>query len=59
MGWQGSIVDLSFAAGTIIEGLIILNHDSYVPQQWHGTLLVIACVAFAIFFNTFFPGNCL
>lgn len=54
MGWQGSIVGLSFAAGTIIEGLIILNHDSYVPQQWHGTLLVIACVAFAIVFNTSF-----
>ena len=52
MGWQGSVVGLSFAAGTIIEGLIILNHDSYVPQQWHGTLLVIAVVAFAIIFNT-------
>lgn len=52
MGWQGSIVGLSFAAGTIIEGLIILNNDSYTPKQWHGTLLVIAMVAFAIIFNT-------
>ena len=52
MGWQGSVVGLSFAAGTIMEGLIILNHDSYVPQQWHGTLFVIAVVAFAIVFNT-------
>lgn len=52
MGWQGSVVGLSFAAGTIIEGLIILNNDSYQPEQWHGTLLVIACVSFAIIFNT-------
>ena len=52
MGWQGSIVGISFAAGTIIEGLIILNDNSYAPQQWHGTLLVIAVVAFSIIFNT-------
>ncbi|KAL8822278.1 MAG: hypothetical protein Q9191_006981 [Dirinaria sp. TL-2023a] len=52
MGWQGSVVGLSFAAGTIIEGLIILNNDSYKAHQWHGTLLVIGVVAFAIIFNT-------
>jgi len=52
MGWQGSIVGLSFAAGTIIQGLISLNNSTYVPQRWHGTLLVIAMVSFAIVFNT-------
>ena len=90
-GWQGSVVGLSFAAGTIvsdhfldsfgriqmigwcispadassilgegmltqkqhqIQGLITLNNSSYSPQQWHGTLLVIAMVVFAIVFNT-------
>ena len=50
-GWQGSVVGLSFAAGTIIEGLITLNDSTYAPQRWHGTLLVIAFVAFAIVFN--------
>lgn len=39
-------------AGTIIQGLITLNNETYVPQGWHGTLLVIAIVSFAIFFNT-------
>ena len=57
MGWQGSIVGLSFAAGTIVEGLIILNNDSYTPEQWHGTLLVIAMVAFSIIFNTSLAGK--
>ena len=51
-GWQGSVVGLSFLAGTIIQGLIALNHDTYLPQRWHGTLLVIAVVMFCIVFNT-------
>ena len=53
-GWQGSVVGLSFLAGTIVQGLVALNHPSYVPQRWHGTLLVIAVVTFCIFFNTSF-----
>ena len=48
------MVGLSFVAGTIIQGLITLNNPSYEPQQWHGTLLVIAVVAFSIIFNTTF-----
>ena len=52
MGWQGSVVGLSFVAGTIIQGLIALQDASYEPQQWHGTLLIIAVVLFCIIFNT-------
>ncbi|KAL8717563.1 MAG: hypothetical protein Q9181_008308, partial [Wetmoreana brouardii] len=53
IGWQGSIVGLSFVAGTIVQGLITLNNPSYEPQQWHGTLLVIAAVVIAIAVNIF------
>ncbi|KAL8703800.1 MAG: hypothetical protein Q9201_003015 [Fulgogasparrea decipioides] len=53
IGWQGSIVGLSFVAGTIVQGLITLNNPSYEPQQWHGTLLVIAAVAIAMAVNVF------
>ncbi|KAL8691202.1 MAG: hypothetical protein Q9224_004231 [Gallowayella concinna] len=52
MGWQGAVVGLSFVAGTIIQGLITLQNPTYEPQQWHGTLLVIAVVLFCIIFNT-------
>ena len=52
IGWQVSIVALSFAAGTMIQGLLVLNVPSYTPHRWHGTLLVIACASFAIVFNT-------
>ena len=39
---------MAFLAGTMIQGLIILTQPDYVPQQWHGTLLVIAITAFCI-----------
>ncbi|KAL8789180.1 MAG: hypothetical protein Q9213_001287 [Squamulea squamosa] len=54
MGWQSAVVGLSFVAGTIIQGLIALQNPTYEPQQWHGTLLVIAVVLFCIVFNTSF-----
>ncbi|KAI4129166.1 MAG: hypothetical protein LQ341_006596, partial [Variospora aurantia] len=53
IGWQGAIVGLSFVAGTIVQGLITLNNPNYVPQQWHGTLLVIAAVVIAVAINVF------
>ncbi|EGD99721.1 GABA permease [Trichophyton tonsurans CBS 112818] len=50
---QCAIVTIAFLAGTIIQGLLILNLPEYIPQRWHGTLLVIAISAFSIIFNTF------
>ncbi|KAF1850649.1 amino acid transporter [Cucurbitaria berberidis CBS 394.84] len=52
LGWQTGIASIAFLAGAQIQGLIVLNNDSYVPQRWHGTLLVIAVASFAIIFNT-------
>src|SRR2546423_13826106 len=43
----------SFLAGTIIQGLIVLNNPSYVFERWHGTMLTIAVAVFSIIFNTF------
>jgi amino acid transporter len=37
----------------MIQGLLILNNPDYIPESWHGTLLVIAVTAFCIIFNTF------
>ena len=52
MGWQLTIVAVSYAGGSNIQGLIILNNEMYVPEAWHGTLLIIAITAFSVFFNT-------
>ena len=46
-------MSIAFLAGTIIQGLIILNDPTYVFERWQGTMLVIAITAFAIVFNTF------
>ena len=37
----------------MIQGLIVLNDPTYVPQRWQGTLLFYAVVLFGLFFNTF------
>lgn len=54
LGWQTGCASTSFMVGTMVQGLIALNHpDTYVHEGWHGTLLTIAAAAFAAFFNTF------
>ncbi|KAE8392372.1 hypothetical protein ETB97_012696 [Aspergillus alliaceus] len=57
MGWQCAIVSIAFLAGTIIQGLIVLNDSAYSFQRWHGTLLIVAITAFSILFNTFLAKN--
>ncbi|PYH96799.1 amino acid permease [Aspergillus ellipticus CBS 707.79] len=57
MGWQCAIVSIAYLTGTIIQGLIVLNHPTYVFERWHGTLLVVAITAFSILFNTFLAKN--
>lgn len=52
LGWQTGLASITYIAGTLIQGLIVLNNDDYIFERWHGTLLVIAIVAFAVIFNT-------
>ena len=36
----------------MIQGLIVLNHPSYVFQRWHGTLLLYAIILVCLVVNT-------
>ena len=54
LGWQTGYASIAFIAGTLIQGLVVLNNPDYIFQRWHGTLLVIAITCFSILFNTFF-----
>lgn len=54
IGWQSGVAGTSFMVGTIIQGLIVLNYESYAYRSWHGTLLVIGVTSFGIAFNTIF-----
>jgi choline transport protein len=54
VGWQVGLASLCFIVGTVIQGLIVLdNLNTYHFERWHGTLLVMAIVAFCILFNSF------
>ncbi|RMZ77239.1 hypothetical protein DV738_g4527, partial [Chaetothyriales sp. CBS 135597] len=52
IGWQVYNASVAFLVGTIIQGLIVLNDETYLYKRWHGTLLAIAVVLFSISFNT-------
>lgn len=48
--WQATATSVTYLTATQIQGLMILNYPDYLPQRWHGTLLMIAIVA--VFFVT-------
>ena len=56
VAWQAAIASGAFLAGTVIQGLIILNYPNYVPQPWQGLLLIWACLLVAVFVNTVVSG---
>jgi choline transport protein len=41
-----------FICGLLIQGLLILNYPTYIPQRWHGTLLFWAVLCFGLVINT-------
>ena len=51
--WQGVVAADAYIAGTLVQGLFILNYPGYEYQRWHGTLLFYAVLAFALFINTY------
>lgn len=51
MAYQAGNASGLFATGTLIQGLIFVNHPSYAAPAWQGTLLVIANVVIVSIFN--------
>ncbi|KAI4199835.1 MAG: hypothetical protein LQ350_004366 [Teloschistes chrysophthalmus] len=51
-GWQAFVASVFYLTGTLIQGLIVLEHPDYEPKLWHGTLLFWAIAACAVFVNT-------
>jgi hypothetical protein len=50
-GWQAVSGSAPFLAGTMIQGLLVLNNPNYVFERWHGTLLYWAVLAVALTVN--------
>lgn len=53
LGWQAGTASTAFLSGTMIQGLIVLWDETYVPTRWQGTLLTIAMALVMTFFNTY------
>lgn len=51
-GWQAILAGGGYFGGATIVALVQLNHENYVPELWHGTLLFWAIIVIAIFINT-------
>ena len=52
-GWQSAITGIGFLVAGIIQGLAILNYDTYEPERWQVTLMIIAVVSICVILNTF------
>lgn len=50
-GWQASVGSGAYLTGTMVQGLLALTQPSYVPQNWHGTLLYWAVMLFCVTIN--------
>lgn len=59
LGWQVGNSLLAFVLATQVQGLAILNHESYQPERWHLTPITIAiltaCITFNILLHRYLP----
>ncbi|KAL8649564.1 MAG: hypothetical protein Q9210_004328 [Variospora velana] len=52
VGWQFVTASGAFLCGTLIQGLVALTNPTYMPERWHGTLLLWAVIFVAVIVNT-------
>lgn len=51
--WMAVCAQVCFLEGTIVQGLIILNKEDYIPERWHGMMLSWAILAIPLLCNIF------
>ena len=57
LAWIATVATETIFAGTILQGLVILDNEaSYSPTLWQGTLFAWLVVAVSIFINVGTPG---
>jgi hypothetical protein len=52
IGWNANSAAGVYFGATMIQGLLVLNNDTYDPQRWQGTLLMWAALILVIYVNT-------
>ncbi|OAP59965.1 hypothetical protein AYL99_04967 [Fonsecaea erecta] len=56
LAWIATVATETIFAGTMLQGLIILDYKDYDAKRWHGTLLAWLVMAVAVFINVVIPG---
>ncbi|KIW32851.1 uncharacterized protein PV07_04367 [Cladophialophora immunda] len=56
LAWIATVATETIFAGTMLQGIIILDYKDYDAQRWHGTLLAWLVMAVAVFINVVIPG---
>lgn len=56
LAWIATVATESMFAGTIIQGMLILNYPDYEPKQYQGTLLAWLVIFVSVFINVIIPG---
>lgn len=56
LAWIATVTTESLFAGTMLQGILILDYENYKPQNWQGTLLTWAVIAVCVFINAVIPG---
>ncbi|KAF2403109.1 amino acid transporter [Trichodelitschia bisporula] len=56
LAWIATVAIESMFAGQMLQGLLVLNYASYMPQRWHSTLLAWAVLVVNVAINVFIPG---
>jgi choline transport protein len=56
LAWIATVATETLYAGTIIQGIMILDYPGYDDKMWQGTLLTWAVIAICIFINVFIPA---
>lgn len=56
LAWVATVATETLFAGTIIQGIMVLDYPSYDGQLWQGTLLTWAVIVGCIFVNVVIPA---
>jgi choline transport protein len=51
--WIAACALTPFLLGTMVQGLIIFNYDTYVYERWHGSLLAWVFVLVPVLWNIY------
>ncbi|KAJ5166315.1 uncharacterized protein N7482_005096 [Penicillium canariense] len=52
-GWQATTTSICYLVAAQIQSMVLLNNPSYVPRQWHGTLIMWAIIGLSALVNIY------